>query len=107
MSYERGMKKAFIHYMAKDGVILRAGENPITEADAIEYLSQVDDEGYTITWKPERAMLSSSGDMGFTYGIFEIEINGDTIKGTYANVWKKQNGEWRFALNTVNQGTGE
>ncbi len=107
MSLERGMKKAFLHYMAKDGVILRANENPITEADAIEYLSQVDDTGFMITWKPDRAQIASSGDLGFTYGTFDIVVNNDTIKGTYVNVWKKQNGEWKFALNTVNQGLGE
>lgn len=107
MSLERGMKKAFLHYMAKDGVILRSNENPITEADAIEYLTQVDDTGFKITWNPQRAQIAASGDLGFTYGVFDIEVENQTIRGTYVNIWKKQNGEWKFALNTVNQGLGE
>ncbi len=106
MSKERGMKKAFLFYIARDGVLLRPDENPITGADAIEYLSQVDDEGYNITWIPEKAEISEDGKIGFTYGIYNIEVNDDTIKGTYINVWKKQDGEWRFVVNSGNQGLG-
>lgn len=104
MSNERGMKKAFLFYIAKDGVLLRPDENPLTGADAIEYLSEVDDAGYKITWHPEKAELSEDGNMGFTYGIYNIEVNDDTIRGTYINVWKKQDGEWRFVINSGNQG---
>lgn len=104
MSTERGMKKAFLFYIARDGVLLRPGEDPITGADAIEYLSQVADGGYTITWLPDKAEIAADGNWGFTYGKYHIEVDGDTIRGTYVNVWKKQDGEWRFVLNSGNQG---
>lgn len=106
MSEERGMKSAFLHYIAKDGVILRPEESPISGADAIEYLTEVNDEGYSITWEPLRADISADGNTGYTYGIYTVEVNNDVIKGTYINVWKKQGGEWRFVLNSVNQGVG-
>lgn len=104
MSKERGMRKAFLHYMAKEGVLLRPDEDPIKGADAIEFLSQVNDSDYIVTWKPVKAEISSDGNMGFTYGIYEITVNENNIKGTYVNVWKKQNGEWRFVVNSGNQG---
>lgn len=104
MSKERGMKQAFLHYIAKDGILLRPDEDPIVGADAIEFLSMVNDEGYHITWNPSKAEISRDGNMGFTYGVYTIEVNDNVIHGTYVNVWKKQNGEWRFLLNSGNQG---
>lgn len=104
MSSERGMKAALMHYMAKEGVLLRPNENPLVGADAIEYISQVNDSGYTVTLHPARADISDDGTLGYTYGIYEILVQDTTIRGTYINVWKKQNGEWRFMLNSGNQG---
>lgn len=104
MAKERGVKKAFLKYMDKEGVLLRPGEMPITGANAIEFLSQVNDTGYNITWHPEKAEISADGGLGYTYGIYQMEINNDTIMGTYVNIWKRQDGEWRFVLNSGNQG---
>lgn len=104
MSRERGMKKAFLHYIAGEAVLLRSGEDPIVGADAIESLSLVNDEGYHISWEPYRAEIASDGNMGYTYGIFTIEAEGNRVRGTYVNVWQKQHGQWRFVLNSANQG---
>lgn len=106
MSDERGMKAALMHYMAKEGVLLRPNENPLIGADAVEYISQINDSGYAVKWHPLKADISADGTLGYTYGIYEVSVLDTTIKGTYINVWKKQNGEWRFMLNTGNQGIG-
>lgn len=104
MSNERGMKAALMHYMAKEGVLLRPDENPLVGADAVEYISQINDSGYAVLWHPQKADISDDGSLGYTFGIYEVSVQDTIIKGTYVNVWKKQNGEWRFVINTGNQG---
>lgn len=104
MTKEKGMKKAFMHYMAKEGVLLRPDNTPIVGADAVEYMSQINDSAYSVEWKPLKADISDDGQIGYSYGIYEISVRDTIIKGTYVNVWKKQNGEWRFVLNSGNQG---
>ncbi len=106
MSTERGMKAAMVHFMAKEGVLLRPDEKPLIGADAIEYISQISDSGYKVSWYPKKAEISGDGTLGYTYGIYEIVVQDTMIKGTYINVWKKQNGEWRFMVNSGNQGIG-
>jgi ketosteroid isomerase-like protein len=106
MSRRHGMKKAFIEFMDEDGVLLRPGRMPIVGADAIEFLSQANDSGYTLTWKPSAGEVSSSGDLGFTYGIYSLRLPDTTLSGTYVSIWKRQpDGKWKFILDTGNEGT--
>jgi ketosteroid isomerase-like protein len=105
MSRQVGMKKAFMEYIGSDGVLLRPDHLPIVGADAIDFLSQINDTAFTLTWTPTKGDISKSGDLGYTYGVYEL-ITADTIiKGTYVNVWKKQNdGAWKFIVDSGNQG---
>ena len=105
MSRRYGMKKAFIEFMDNEGILLRPGHMPIIGADAIDFLSQANDTSYTLTWKPSAAEVSSSGDLGFTYGIYFLDMRDTTLSGTYVSIWKKQaDGKWKFILDTGNQG---
>ncbi|MBS1735340.1 MAG: hypothetical protein JSS98_01890 [Bacteroidetes bacterium] len=107
MSRQLGMKKAFIQYISKDGVILRPGYLPIVGADAIDYLSQINDTAYTISWVPSHGEIAKSGEMGYTYGIYTLAAKDTTLKGTYVSIWKKQSdGEWKFVLDSGNEGVG-
>jgi len=110
LSSEMGMNHAFITYCASDGVLLRPNSMPVTGKEAIsELISQNDDSEFQLTWEPSDAMVSRSGDMGFTYGIYTMQLkNGTTSrKGTYTSVWIKENGSWKFALDTGNEGLGD
>lgn len=104
------MKQAFLEYMDSNGVLLRPGHLPIVGAGAVDFLIQQDDSDYTLSWKPEGAAISNSGDMGYTYGIYALVPSGkDTvIYGTYTSIWKKQHdGKWKFALDSGNPGIDE
>lgn len=104
-SAEIGIRKAYYEYMSDDAVLLRPQTQPLKGASAVEYLSLVNDEDYTLTWEPSDATIASSGDMGFSYGIYELTSQSETYKGTYVNIWKKQrDGTWKFVLNAGNQG---
>ncbi|MEO6329814.1 MAG: DUF4440 domain-containing protein [Ginsengibacter sp.] len=105
MSRELGMRKAFIEFIDADGILLRPNHMPIIGADAIDFLSQANDTSYTLTWKPSAAQISSSGDMGFTYGIYLLQLRDTALSGTYVSIWKKQpDGKWKFILDTGNEG---
>lgn len=106
MSRQIGIKKAFTEFMSQEGILLRPDYPPIVGAEAIDYLSLVDDTGYVLSWKPSGGEISKSGDMGFTYGEYTLKVEDVEINGTYVNVWKKQrDGAWKYVLNNTNQGT--
>ncbi len=105
MSKQQGMKKAFIEYMDDDGILLRPYHPPIIGANAIEYLTETNDSSYTLTWHPSSARVSASGDLGYSYGIYNLQLQDTTLQGTYVSIWKKQkDGKWKLVLDTGNEG---
>jgi len=110
LSEEKGMKNAFIEYIDSNGVLLRPDLMPIIGANAIDYLIQLNDTGFTLTWEPNNGDIAASGDMGYTYGIYAMRPRSKdtTIYGTYTSIWKKEkSGKWKFVLDTGNEGIGD
>ena len=108
MCRQVGMKKAFLQYIDDEGTLLRPDHLPIVGAEAINYISFLSDTSYTLSWKPAHAEIASSGDLGYTYGTFNLQLPDTTLTGTYVNIWKKEkDGEWKFVLNSDNPGTQE
>jgi len=108
MSAKEGMKNAFLEFIDSNGVLLRPGTVPIAGADAVDYLIAQNDTGYTMTWQATDGMVALSGEMGYTYGTYQLRPKGrDTVlQGTYVNIWKKQSdGKWKFVLDSGNEGT--
>ena len=107
LSKEKGMNHAFETYVAEGGVLLRPESSPIVGKQSIvELLQKSDDEAIQLTWEPSDGKVSRSGDLGFTYGIYTMQLNdgSKTMQGTYVSVWVKEAGQWRFALDTGNEG---
>ena len=108
MSRKSGMKTAFIEYIDNEGILLRPNHPPIAGADAIEFLSQVNDSSYTLTWVPRGGEMATSGNLGYTYGIYTLEMKDTVLRGTYVSIWKKQkDGKWKFVLDSGNEGVGK
>lgn len=106
MCRQVGMKKAFLQYIDDEGALLRPDHLPIVGAEAINYISLLSDTAYTLSWKPVNAEIASSGDLGYTYGVFELQLPDTILTGTYVNIWKKQkDGDWKFVVNSNNPGT--
>ena len=106
MSKQIGIKKAFLQFMSEEGIILRPEHIPLVGPEAIDYLSQVADQDYTLSWKASGGEIAQSGDLGFTYGIYELKVADTTLTGTYVNVWQKQkDGSWKYILNNTNEST--
>lgn len=105
MSSRVGMKKAFIEFIDDDGILLRPDHPPIIGANAIEYLTEINDSSFTLTWQPASAAVSSSGDLGYSYGIYNLQLQDTTLQGTYVSIWRKQKDKkWKFVLDTGNEG---
>ncbi len=110
MSAKDGLNNAFLEFLDSNGVLLRPGTIPIAGADAVDYLIAQNDTGYTMTWIAKDGMIAASGELGYTYGVYELKPkDGDTVlQGTYVNIWKKQSdGKWKFVLDSGNEGTGK
>jgi len=109
-SVAKGMKKAFIEYIDSTGVLLRPGQYPLIGAEAINFLSQLNDTSFTLQWEPKGGTIARSGELGYTYGLYALKPSRQdtTIYGTYVSIWKKQpDGSWKFVLDSGNEGVAE
>lgn len=112
LSLEIGAHESFLAYIDDSCVLLRPNRKPIVGRNDIEEMFSKPDTSFTLTWEPLAADLSASGDMGYTYGIYTVQMDSPeglavTKEGTYVTIWKKdRNGKWKFVLDTGNQGLG-
>lgn len=104
---DSGMRKAFLSFIDDEGVMLRPGRMPIVGADAVDFVSSINDSSFILTWRPDGADISQAGDMGYTYGVYDMQVGDSSNKGTYVTIWKKNaGGVWKFCLDTGNEGIG-
>jgi ketosteroid isomerase-like protein len=113
LSLEIGAHESFLTYIDDSCILLRPNRHPVVGRKKIEEIYSKPDTSFSLSWEPLNADISSSGDMGFTYGIYTIHMDspeGDKVtkEGTYVTIWKKNKaGEWKFVLDTGNQGLGQ
>ena len=103
-SRRNGMRKALLEYIDDEGVMLKDNSMPLRGAPAIEYISSMNDSSVQLTWEPLGGDVSASGDLGYTYGIYELKDSASSQKGSYVTIWKKKDGKWKFVLDAGNQG---
>jgi ketosteroid isomerase-like protein len=109
LSVDKGKNHAFLSYLDNEGVILRGNGLPLEGKSAIAKLYENQpDTSYTLKWKPQHATASKSGDLGYTYGVWQYNNKDTLIWGTYVTIWKKdENGKWKFVLDSGNTGLGD
>jgi len=113
LSLEIGSHESFLAYIDDSCILLRPNRYPVVGREKIEEMYSKPDTSFSLSWEPLNADISSSGDMGFTYGIYTIHMDspeGEKVKkeGTYVTIWKKNKaGQWKFVLDTGNQGLGQ
>jgi ketosteroid isomerase-like protein len=105
-SVKHGMQKAFIEFAHDSVVILKDNHMPIIgKQSLIESYMGKSDIGFVLTWKPANAIISESGELGYTYGFWMFVAQKDTSEGTYMTVWKKDlQGQWKYIADTGNDG---
>ena len=108
MSVKEGMFKAFLFYIAEDGVILRDNSFPSKGKNSLrENFSGKSDSSFVLSWEPLSETIAESGEIGYTYGKHKTldKSTGKITRGTYVTIWKKQrDGKWRFVLDTGTDG---
>jgi ketosteroid isomerase-like protein len=111
LSKKEGMFKAFLTYADDEAVILKNNSMPITGKDKIgKSYTGKSDTSFMLTWSPLDVFISKSADLAYTFGTYTLEYRNDTLQtyGTYVTIWKKQpNGEWKWVLDTGNEGLGK
>jgi ketosteroid isomerase-like protein len=112
MSKVKGMRLAFFEYMDTNAVLLRPGHFPLEGKDARRFIGDTDDSGFILTWSPQFVEISSSGDLGYTYGTWtslpKKWLSDSVSRGTYVTIWKRQKlGGWKFILDTGNPGVAK
>ncbi len=94
---ERGVRDAFIVYMADDAVIFRP-----RAVNAQAFLREQPAVPGLLAWEPAFADVAIAGDLGFTTGPWKYapDAEGDFIGfGQYFSFWKKQlDGSWKVVI---------
>ncbi len=110
LSKDKGMRESFLAFIAETGVLLRPNMMPVEGYEAVKKLLDEGNTDFQLTWAPLFADISNSGELGYTYGTYELTFKDDkgaqvTRKGTYVTIWKKDSkGKWKFVLDTGNPG---
>jgi ketosteroid isomerase-like protein/predicted enzyme related to lactoylglutathione lyase len=106
-SVEKGAAEAFYQYLTDDALQLPNNAEPVVGRDKIRESMKKAPEAL-LTWKPKKAEVAQSGDLGYTWGTYEVKTqnpNGEeNIRyGKYLNIWKKQaDGKWKVAVDMGN-----
>jgi ketosteroid isomerase-like protein len=106
----KGGGPAFAAWFAPDAVTLANGKPAIVGHDAIAASATWTPASYQLTWKPEGARISPSGDMGYTWGHYDgvsKDSQGNAVKtsGRYMTLWRRQtDGAWKVEVDASNDG---
>jgi len=94
---------AFLAYAVDDVRLYRDGLAPMTSVSEVKaHLQARPARG---RWEPLHADVAASGDLGYTYGSFEIDpiaAGGAKERGFYLRVWTRQAQGWRLACDVAN-----
>jgi ketosteroid isomerase-like protein len=105
-SVAKGITNAYLSYIADDIRFYREGAFPITGREAVR--AALSAKQGVMNWQPTKADVSRSGDLGYTYGVYDFKgsgADGKTVaeNGNYLRIWRRQaNGKWRVALDLLN-----
>jgi len=89
---KNGDKDAFLEYSLGSALVFRP--NPVNAKTF--YTNKANSEN-EISWTPNLAKVSRSGDLGFSTGPYEIGAT-DKKYGQYLSIWKSENGKWKLAI---------
>jgi ketosteroid isomerase-like protein len=101
---QQGAREAFLVYAAKDARLFRNDHFPyVGKAAAADALTPITAEWI---WTPASAGVSVSGDLGYSYGVYELRERGGarlvSERGNYARVWKRVGGDWKLVVDVAN-----
>ena len=97
MSVEKGIREAFLTYLADDAIVFRPKPVPGRKV----YEDAPADSPLLLTWEPAFAEVSAAGDLGYTTGPYEARDRSKPDQparhGHYISVWERQ-GNWQWKV---------
>jgi ketosteroid isomerase-like protein len=92
-----------VAYWTDDARVVLPGEAVLAGKPAIRAMIEgtMKIPGFHVTWMPDSAVVSRSGDLGYSYGTNAFTVPDSTGKllttrGRYITVWRKgTDGQWR------------
>lgn len=107
-----GPVDSIVSYWTSDARVMVAGQPVLVGTEAIRQMVAGTRAipGFHISWTPDSAVVSSSGDFGYTYGTNRITAPDSTgalhtVEGRYITVWRKEaDGRWRCSADISNEG---
>ena len=97
-SRERGVRAAFVEFLAPDAIIFR-DRKPVA---APPWYKAQQDGPELLEWRPTFVYVSSAGDLGVSTGPWELRANRTdsavAARGTYLTLWRKDGAQWRAVL---------
>ena len=100
MAQKEGMNKAFLNFVADDGVLLR-NNTLIKGKDSIKVFMK-NSTSTGLSWAPNFVDVSASSDLAYTYGTYTYKYqdslgNNKSSQGIFHTVWKRQaDNTWKF-----------
>lgn len=102
---QKGLE-GFLSFIAEDAAFFPANAQIALgkEGARVVWSDALTTPGLSIRWKPLKADLAQSGELGYTYGTFESRgpgADGKTVTryGKYVTIWKKQlDGTWKVVV---------
>lgn len=106
---------SIVSFWTDDAKVAQPGQPTVEGKTAIKGMvtSMLAIPGFHVTWNPESAVVSSSGDLGYTSGtnaFTSTDATGKLVteKGRYLTVWRKQaDGRWRCVMDFGNSGPSQ
>ncbi len=91
---KEGINKGFLKVIDDDCIVFRP--DPVKAGD---YYKTEENTSMEMSWKPEYAIISKSGDFGFTSGPYETKEAENTVYGHYVSIWKTDvKNRWKLVL---------
>ncbi len=99
LSEGKGLKEAFLTYLADDSIVFRPKPVPGRKV----YEAAADNLPALLTWEPAYAEVALEGDLGYTTGPYQLRDKGkpgDPARhGHYVSLWQKQpSGLWKVVV---------
>jgi ketosteroid isomerase-like protein len=104
LSQNTDPKQAFANYLAPNAIMIPRAGDPIEGYDAA-MASFGEEAAFELYWQPQFAEVAESGDMGWTWGRYQLLVEGEQLySGKYVNIWTRQpDGSWQVRLDMGNQ----
>jgi ketosteroid isomerase-like protein len=97
---------SIVSFWTDDARVVEPGQPVVQGKAAIKKMvsGMLATPGVHVTWSPDSAVVSTGGDLGYTFGTNAVTVpdpkgNAVTEKGRYITVWRKEpDGRWRCVM---------